>query len=167
MPAEIHRQKINITNRFLLQEAPTDASCNVIPALCSPTLIFFQQSTMQSAYCFQACMFRVPPMNPGTPQNLPLDTSIRVKFNTGTVAGLVSGTQTDTATIHFDLDQKGVIVRKHHDFEIKCPTLQNNLPPSQLTPPLIAGLTNTTPHFPEFLVPEVLKPLVSYSHLLK
>ena len=50
MPVEIRGQNINITNGFLLQEAPTDASSNVIAALWSPTLKSFQRSTMQSAF---------------------------------------------------------------------------------------------------------------------
>ena len=108
-------------------------------------------------------MFGVPPMNPRNPQDLPLDTSIRVKFITGTFSGPVSGTQTNTATIHFDLVQKSLILRKHHDSEKTFPTLQHTLTPSQLIHPLSAGLINTTLHFYEILAPEVLKPLVSYS----
>ena len=52
---------------------------------------------------------------------------------------------------------------------LKSTSQQSNTlyPPPNLHPPLSAGLTNTTPEFYEFLVPEVWKPLVSYSHLLK
>ena len=95
-----------------------------------------------------------------------MDTSIRVTFNTKTFSGLVPSTQTNKASIHFHLDQKSVILRKRHDFEIDFPTLQHTLPCCQLTPELSAGLTNTTSDFYELLGPEVFKPLVSYYHLL-
>ena len=64
IPSEIHRQNINLTNRFLMKEAPADAANSVISALRSHSHNSFQQSVMNFAYFFRACMFGVPTMNP-------------------------------------------------------------------------------------------------------
>ena len=102
--SELLRQNIHLTNRFLMKEAQADASNSVISALCSHTHNSFQQSVMNSAYFFRACMFGVPTMNPCNPRDLTSDTSVRVKFNTGAFPGTIVNTQTNTATVFLDVD---------------------------------------------------------------